>query len=141
MPDVLTPNFGTDVLYAIVARGTDSGARALEQQREQEPLFCCFRGRPLRRSNDSRPSLAASSARHESEPNGGPRCNLRRIASCSVGLNGRLTRAFQSCGRSIGQGVKVGRSAPCLVRRADRLFHFHCPARSTKFARSAFRWT
>ena len=39
-------------------------------QRGQEPLFGCFRGRPLGRSDDSRPSLAATSACHDSEPNG-----------------------------------------------------------------------
>ena len=53
---------------------------------------------------------------------------LRSIASSSVGPNGRFTRAVQSCGRLIGQGVNFGRSAPALVRRAQRLPHFHSSA-------------
>jgi hypothetical protein len=66
---------------------------------------------------------------------------LRNIASCSFGPNGRLTRAVQSRDHSIGQGVKVGRSNPSSARRAERLPHFHSSARSTKFARRAFRST
>ena len=40
------------------------------QERAQEPLLGCCRSPPLGRSNDSRPSLAATSACHDSEPNG-----------------------------------------------------------------------
>jgi hypothetical protein len=83
-------------------------------------LGCC-RSRPLGRSNDSRPSVAATSACQDFEPNGWPRGMLRTIASSSLGPNGRLTRAVQSRGRSIGQDVKVGRSASSLARRAERL--------------------
>ena len=39
-------------------------------EKAQEPFFGCFVGRPLGRSNDSRLSLAARSAGHDSEPNG-----------------------------------------------------------------------
>ena len=66
----------------------------------------------------------------------------RSIASSSFAPNGRFTRTVQSRGRLIGQGAKVGRFTPALVRRAERLPHFNwrgnrmvsgrCPTKSSE---------
>jgi len=41
-----------------------------DEESGQEPLLGGFGGRPLGQSDDSRPSLAAISTCHDSEPNG-----------------------------------------------------------------------
>jgi hypothetical protein len=105
---------------------------------EDGPSSGCLRGQPRGRSADSRPPCAATSTRHDADPSGWPRRTIRSRDSSS-GPNSRLTRAVQSRGRPIGQGVKAGRSVAPRARCNDRLPHLQSSAHATGPASSTFR--
>jgi hypothetical protein len=83
-------------------------------QSGREPFFGCFWSRPRGRNNDSRPSRAATSNCHASEPNGWPRCMLLSTVSSFV-PNGRFTG--RSSRADVQSATGSGPGAPSHPRR------------------------
>ncbi len=106
----------------------------------QEP-FCCFLGRPRGRSVISRPRRRTILSDHEASPNGQPRLTARRRAASSASVCAVFTSFTQRLGRSRGQADS--HDAPPAVDgiRRCRLHQRQSSARSTSFARRAFRST
>ena len=74
-----------------------------------------------------------------SPPNGVPRSMLWRTAFPSAARCGRLTIAVQFLGNVTGLGERIVGTG--FGNRNAKLVHRQSSARSTRPARSAFRWT
>src|SRR5262249_12825097 len=75
-----------------------------------------IRGRPRGRKVNSRPSVFKHFSIQESSPYGRPRFTLRRIASSSASVWGRLTSLRQSRGQVVGSRAGTGHDVHAGVR-------------------------
>ena len=98
-----------------------------------------FEGRPRARSVDCKPNCLAVRPCHDSPPNGAPRTTDRRNAANSASLSTDCTCRRQSRGKGTGPSSRRVVATPWT--RCQRLDQRHSSARSTRFARSAFRST
>ena len=98
-------------------------------------------GRPSGRRVCCRPRRAAARAVQFGEPNGELPCTARRMAASSGSFCGWLTIRSQFRGGSTGQSDRTLRASESRDRRRHRLHQGQSSARSTRFARSAFRST
>ncbi len=105
------------------------------------PGYLRIRGRPRGRNVKSRPSLSAHFSIQAPSPYGRPRVTLRRIASSSASVWGRLTSFPQSRGQGSGQVESRRRCSAVPHTRRHRLDQRHNSARCTRLARSALRST
>lgn len=100
-----------------------------------------FRGLPRGRVVISRPRVCVAVSDHASSPKGDPWRTLRRSADSSASVSGAFTCSSQPGERRMGHGDRIRCAADVPWLQRYKLLQRQSSARSTRFARRAFRST